>query len=422
MTKRRPGPPWKRPAWLVCLVLALMFSTWILLHMPAGQPRISTGGAVATEQQNHRSSRSQSADQGIGRHGGPTAGQAGTQTVERTAPADKAAQVSTSSRSRRHGHGTLSPVAAKLLTFARLFAIVGTAAFLGGIIEARRWHLCFARIMRRLSRMARLPEIVGLAMPSALCSNAAANSMLVSSHAEGHIRTSALIAGGMANSYLAYVSHSLRVMYPVVGAIGLPGLLYFGIQFTGGFLVLLGVLLWNRWYVAGHGDICCLEDALPEQSPLSWKAAVCKALERMCALLFRMLCLTVPLMLGMEWLLKSGALDFWEQAMPDSVTRIFPVELLSIVAAQMGGLVQSSAVAANLRAEGLISNSQILLAMLAGSAVGNPFRTLRRNLPTAMGIFPLPVALTIVLGMQLSRLVVTLTGMALVAGIMLCDV
>ena len=133
-----------------------------------------------------------------------------------------------------------------------------------------------------------------------------------------------------------------------------------------------------------------------------------------------MLCLTVPLMLGMEWLLKSGALDIWEQRLPASVTAIFPVELLSIVAAQMGGLVQSSAVAAHLHAQGLIDNAQILLAMLAGSAVGNPFRTLRRNLPTAMGIFPVPVALTIVLGMQLSRFLVTLAGMALVIGAMLC--
>ena len=69
----------------------------------------------------------------------------------------------------------------------------------------------------------------------------------------------------------------------------------------------------------------------------------------------------------------------------------------------MGGLVQSSAVAANLRAEGLIDNAQILLAMLVGSAVGNPFRTLRRNLPSALGIFPVPVAFAIVIGMQLSR-------------------
>ena len=146
-------------------------------------------------------------------------------------------------------HAPLTPaekIFAKMKTFGRLFAIVGIAAFLGGLMEARRWHMALARVMGKLARMARLPEIVGLAMPTALCSNAAANSILVSSHADGHIRTSALIAGGMANSYLAYVSHSIRVMYPVIGAIGLPGALYFAAQFSGGFIVILGVLLWNR--------------------------------------------------------------------------------------------------------------------------------------------------------------------------------
>ena len=89
------------------------------------------------------------------------------------------------------------------------------------------------------------------------------------------------------------------------------------------------------------------------------------------------------------------------------------------VAAQFGGLVQSSAVAANLRAEGLIDNSQILLAMLVGSALGNPFRALRRNLPSALAIFPVPIALSIVLGMQLSRFLVTLAGIAGVVWMML---
>lgn len=65
----------------------------------------------------------------------------------------------------------------------------------------------------------------------------------------------------------------------------------------------------------------------------------------------------------------------------------------------MGGLVQSSAVAASLRAEGPIDNTQVLLAMLVGSAVGNSFRTLRGNLPPALGIFPVSVAFVIVIGM-----------------------
>ncbi len=276
--------------------------------------------------------------------------------------------------------------------------------------------MVLARMMGKLTRMARLPEIVGLAMPTALCSNAAANSMLVSSHAEGRIPTSALIAGGMANSYLAYVSHSIRVMYPVIGAIGIPGVLYFAVQFSGGFIVLLCVLLWNRWRTSGYSEFGA--ETLAEAAPRAWPASVRLAAVRSLTLLFRMVCITVPLMLGIEWLLKSGAFSFWEQYIPDQVTRFFPAELVSVVAAQMGGLVQSSAVAANLKAEGLIDNAQIVLAMLVGSAVGNPFRTLRRNLPSALGIFPVPVAFAIVLGMQLSRFLVTVIASAGVVALM----
>ena len=131
-----------------------------------------------------------------------------------------------------------------------------------------------------------------------------------------------------------------------------------------------------------------------------------------------MVCITVPLMLGIEWLLKNGAFSFWERLVPAQVNSFFPAQLVSVVGAQMGGLIQSSAVAANLRAEGLIDNAQILLAMLVGSAVGNPFRTLRRNLPSALGIFPVPVALTIVIGMQFARFTTTVAAAAGVVAFM----
>ena len=297
--------------------------------------------------------------------------------------------------------------------------MVAVASFLGCLMEVRRWNLVLARGLGYLTRKARLPLGVGISFPTALYSNAAANSILVSGHAEGKINDSALIAGGMVNSYLAFVSHSLRVMYPVVATVGLAGLMYFAVQFSGGLLVIVGVLLWNRWYVGAHPGTCC-EDAMPGQNceALPWPVALREAAVRVATLLFRMVCLTVPLMLGIEWLLKSGAFDFWESLVPEHVTRFFPAQLMSVVAAQMGGLVQSSLVAANLRGQGLIDGPQILLAMLVASAVGNPVRMLRRNLPSALGIFPTRVALIIVLGMQLSRLVVTLALIALVVAYM----
>lgn len=404
---RRPlPPPWRRPSRVLWFVLAVIGACWLTLHMPEShmmRPKTEPSSTDAPASRMHRPAPAVSEDMDA------DAGE------DIAAPSVPAANGTDAAAPRMKRHAPLTPaekIFAKMRTFGRLFAIVGIAAFLGGLMEARRWHMALARSMGRLARMARLPEIVGLAMPTALCSNAAANSILVSSHAEGHIRTSALIAGGMANSYLAYVSHSIRVMYPVIGAIGLPGALYFAAQFSGGFIVLLGVLLWNRWYVSGHGDTPVSGVSPAAEAPLGWPSAVEKAAVRSLALLFRMVCITVPLMLCIEWLLKNGAFNFWEQYVPDQVNRFFPAELVSVVAAQMGGLVQSSAVAANLRAEGLIDNAQILLAMLVGSAVGNPFRTLRRNLPSALGIFPVPVAFTIVIGMQLSRFAVTLVAIA----------
>lgn len=403
MKGQPPPPPWKRKKWLILFFFALVGSYWLIVHMPADSRRMNKNAPAATQSLNAPSpGEVPPAGLSPGK-GGPSA----SHGKKAHAPA------------RAQPRSDAEKIFAKLKTFGRLFAVVGLAGFLGGLIEARRWHLVLARVMGRLTRLARLPEIVGLAMPAALCSNPAANSILVSSHAEGQIRTSALIAGGMANSYLAYISHSLRVLLPVVAAIGLPGLIYFGMQFTGGLVILFCVLLWNRWYVSGHGDTPCVDAALTlDPTPRAWPKAFGMAAIRALSLLFRMVCLTVPMMLGVEWLLKNGFFDAWEHFLPDTVAAIFPAEMLSLVAAQMGGLIQGAAVSANLRMEGQINNMQILLAMLVGSAVGAPIRTLRRNLPSAMGIFPLPIALTIVVGMQLSRFLVTLAGIAGVIALM----
>ncbi len=376
-------PPWKQPWQILCFVLAVCAAGWLILHMPAGRTHraapAQTTAPATSFQNNYMQHRHSPAKQPI--------------------PAQ--ATVSATDR-----------VLSRMGIFGRLFLVVGLAAFLGGVVERRRWYMVLARYMRNLTQTVRLPTIVGIAMPAAICSNAAANSMLAGWHAEGRLSTSALIAGGMINSYLAYVSHSIRVMYPVIGAIGLPGLLYFIIQFTGGLVVICGVLLWNRHHVAKLGqpqkaDNKSNFETFEAEPPVPWPQACRQAGMQAATLLFRMVCLTVPLMLGMEWLLKSGALDFWDRHVPEHITRFFPAELLSVVAAQMGGLVQSAAVSANLLAEGLIGNAQILLAMLVASAVGNPIRALRRNIPSALGIFPPIVALIIVLGMQFSRLLIT---------------
>ena len=408
-------PPWKSPVWCVWLVVAMMLSCWLTLNMPGSghtrKARPVPSLAQGTKPPEHVSHRDKAlipdTDQKAGAdtlHLTPKVWQHRTGQDPRNAAQNAAPNV----------QNALDRLAHRAFLFARLFCFVGLGALLGSLIEGRRWYRFLASSLGRLTSMARLPHIVGLALPTALVSCPAADSMLVASHARGEIGRGALIAGGMINSYLAHVSHSMRVLYPVVAAIGLPGLLYFGIQFAGGALIIACVLVWNRLHSPVPEDHAnALPAAQALQPVLPWRTCLATGLVRAGSLLFRLACVSVPLILAMEWLLRSGSLDFWDQLVPATVSRFVPEELLTIMAAQLGGLIQSATVSASLAAQGLITGPQILLAMLISSAVGNPVRTLRRNLPTALGIFPMPLACIIVLGMQFSRLLVTICAAAL---------
>lgn len=395
--KHKRAYPWSQPLRWLWLALALTASGIMVVNMPSG-----TGKS--------RMSMNTSAE--------------GTPDRRTTEGARTKHTPSGSVSQKRHHAGTApipetnaGKILARLPQIGSLIGLVALAAFIGGIAEIFRWHLALGKLFGGLARWARLPDIISLSIPTALYSNAAANGMLVSSHSEGKITHSNLIAGGMVNSYLSYVSHSLRVAYPVIGAVGLPAVCYFGGQFGFGFLFIAAVLLLHRRKSSAATDAArgdSASAAVPDAP--EWRQSLRRTILRVLALVFRMLCLTVPLMIGVEWLMKNGLFSWWEEHVPDWVNRIFPAELMSIVAAQMGGLVQSASVAANLRSHGMVTSSQILLAMLVASAIGNPIRALRRNLPSAMGIFPTRDALTIVTVMQLSRmagaiLLIALTGL-----------
>lgn len=432
--KKRPLP-WTKTSWRIWFVCAIGLSVWMTVNMPSGMGRNAAPAPAQAMQGAGRPAH----PMGHGMHGEQAAQNAapGGAAREETAPAkpapsgaaggmaqDRKDAVSPAAPARhRHAPKTaLEKLGARALMFGRLFLFVALGALLGGIIEGRCWYMALAATLGRITRAAKLPNIVGLAMPTALASGPAADSMLVAGLNEGEIRTSAVIAGGCANSFLAYLSHSIRTMYPVIAAIGMAGVCFYAIQITGGLLAVLSIFAWNRWHVSRlerregftYGAEASSAASGSASKILPWKKTLQQSAVRALALLFRLACISVPLILAMEWLIRCGALDFWDKVVPQAVSRYFPEQILTIIAAQLGGLVQSSFVSAGLFDQGLITKPQILLAMLTASAVSNPFRTLRRNLPTALAIFPLPIALTIIIGMQMARLLTTIAGIAIV--------
>ena len=303
-----------------------------------------------------------------------------------------------------------------LKRLGRLILLVGLATFVGSIFELRNWTKFTKVLLKPLIAYARLPQLAGAAMVTAIFSNQAAGSLLAGSFSESRISRFEMRISAICNSYVAYVSHSLRVMYPIIGALGITALYYFGMMFGAGLIITLIAMTICRFRpittVSGYNESSgeSLQEAKTANlgDPGSWPEILRKSGRRTRKIVIRVICITVPLYVLVSYLNKAGFFEVWKNFVPEIAAPFFPPEVLAIMAARLGGLVSAAGVASELYNQGAVSNVHILLALFAGNIITNPIRTLRRNLPSAMGIFPPRDGFFIVMVMQTSRLLFTI--------------
>ncbi len=307
-----------------------------------------------------------------------------------------------------------------LMRLGRLISLVGLATFIGSIFELRNWTKFASALLKPLIAYARLPQLAGVAMVTAIFSNNAAGSLLAGSFAEGRISRFEMRISAICNSYIAYISHSLRVMYPIIGALGVVALYYFAMMFGAGLIITLVAMSICRLRplsaISSHHDPS-EHPSIPYSKKLdSWPQTLKKSGRRSKEILIRVVCITIPLYILVSYLNKTGFFAAWKEFVPEIAAPFFPPEVLSIMAARLGGLISAAGVASELLHQGTVNSAHILLALFAGNVITNPIRTLRRNLPSAMGIFPPRDGLFIVMVMQSSRLLFALLFILMLIG------
>jgi len=285
----------------------------------------------------------------------------------------------------------------------RLLLVIGLGCFIGAIFEYRNLLKTASWLAKPLIKLGRFPEICGSAFLTAFISNPAANSMIAGAHADGRITRREMILSGIANSYPAKVSHSMRIMFPVVFALGLPGLLYFSLQFTGGLIRTIIILLIGR----SKNAAAVSEAVALEQTVLPWKETIKKSWKRTGKVMFRVVFITVPIYILVSYLAKTGFFSSWKNSMPEFLLPYLPPEVMIVMISRLGGLLSAAGVAYELQQQGQINAYQIITAFFMGNVITNPIRTVRRNLPSAMGIFGKD-GLWIVLILQSCRLIFAL--------------
>ncbi|NOY75234.1 MAG: hypothetical protein GXP32_05520 [Kiritimatiellaeota bacterium] len=283
----------------------------------------------------------------------------------------------------------------------RLVLVVGLGCFAGAVFEYRGWIRYISFLAKPMMRLAKLPDICGTAFITAIVSNNAANSIISDAYSEKRIKRREMFLSAVANSYLAEVSHAFRIMFVIIFTLGLPGVLYFIIQFSIGLARTCLILVFGKEKVGTNAGCHIERDSTKRRMP--WRETFKKAFARTSRMLKRIVLVTVPIYVGVVLMSKYGVFTAWRNSMPEFLTPYFSPEVMTVMFARLGGFVSAASVAMELSDKGVISVAQILLAFFAGNLVTNPIRTVRRNLPSALGIFPGKDGFWIVMILQVSR-------------------
>lgn len=293
--------------------------------------------------------------------------------------------------------------------FMKMTPTVVMATFLGSVFELRNWIRWMHRILKPLVSLGRLPHLSGVTMVMALFSNKSAGAMLSGALSDDEISRASLRTTAMCNSYIAYLSHSLRIAWPTVAAAGSAGFFYFGIQFTTGFLIILVAVLIHRVRFHQEKEIeSTVVQKESERSIPGWKETFTRAGMRTIKLMSRLLLISIPSYLIVLHLSAKGVFSLWQKMLPEQMAEYFPAEVLAITVGMLGGIINAATLGGAFIESGELGTLQVVFAMLIGSAMGNPIRTIRRNLPSALGIYHPKDGLFIVGIMQGARFVTVL--------------
>ena len=266
-------------------------------------------------------------------------------------------------------------------------------------------------LARPLIRFSRLPEVAGTAFSVALLSRTTANAMLADSYRNGNINRKEMIMGAMTSSYPSMAVNYFQIMFPVIAAVGLAGIIYFSIVNLIGIFITVVILCFSRWYLGGN--IATAQNE-PENERPPLRTVMVNFRKRTVMLISRIIFITVPLYMLTALAVRKGLFTFLQQYFPESIKSSFSPEIMTVAFTRMGSIFAAAGAASELMSRNQIQMWGIVIAFLLGNLLSMPVRFLRKTLPAHAGIFPGYDGVIIASGMQAMRFVFIITAMIMI--------
>ncbi len=267
------------------------------------------------------------------------------------------------------------------------FVTLGLAA--GEIIEATGWTRSLSVVARPLFSFARLGQRCSATFTAAFVSGVAANGMLVSFYDRGLIDKKRLFLTNFINQLPAFFLHLPTTLFVILPLTGAPGGMYL--------LLLLVAAVLRTGLCALYGRLRLsppAEDAVDSRQAGTQKKTSASdipglILNRVPRRLGRIIQFVIPIYILVFTLHHLGCFDFIQTVMAGTaVSALIPIEALSMVVISfLADYTSGFATAGALASSGVLSNHQVVLALILGNVIAVPVRSLRHQLPRYLGIF-----------------------------------
>ncbi len=286
---------------------------------------------------------------------------------------------------------------------------ISIGILLGWLLELAGITQFLARLVGPVIHRANLPPVCTSSFATAFVSPKAAGGMLSAAYANGELSRRSLILGAVANSFASALMH-LRVAGPLlISTLGIAGLAYVSFTVMNSLIVLLTVLiigsLKKEQFSAEAPDATDVVVGEYKSLPAAGWRVVFK---RWRSLLPRVLAVAIPVYVLVAWLKHIDAFERLGEKMPAVVASILPPSAMSVVVMQMTSTTKAVPVAREFLNSGELTALALFFALVTGYVLSLPVRVLRRNLPSALSLYPGRNGLWITLLSQGIRFVVAL--------------
>ena len=286
---------------------------------------------------------------------------------------------------------------------------IGTA--IGTVFECRNGIKYLKFLTKPLLKLSNLPSICGTAFLTAFVSNIAASGMLAGAYSDKQITRKDMIAGAIINSFPAYAAIMIFVMFILLPMIGKIAVIYTAMVIILDLIRVSIIIFILRLFFIKSVPVLNCKIKQSELTP--WHETFMKIKKRTLKICKRFIIWGIPLYLLAIFLAHTGILNEINQHIPQIVRNIFPPGVFTIIIAKLGGLTTAATVAMGMLQVSEITTGQVLLAFFAGNIFDIPIRTIRHNIPIALGIFPEKSGLWIVFISESTRMLMSIIAVTI---------